>query len=473
MIGSQSRARTLRMEEKQILGVLSAAELRDLVGRSEIDTVWSVTPDQYGRPVGKRFGARFFVDEVLERQADLPAQLLFNDIQGHPVAPPATVRADPGATVACRPDPTTFRRASWLERTAISVCDVVDPRSGELHPFSPRAVLQRQLARSRSASVRPRAGFELGFYLDLEGALPAEHPAEVGSSRISSEHHALGLDDDTDAMWEIQQHLRKSGVPVEFAATAAGPSQYSLACCSSGLLEAADRVMILKWLVKEVAAQRARSATFMARPCATLPPSSTELGVSLWSADRESALFGGGRDHDDRAGELPVACRWWLGGLLRSVRESTLLLAPTINSYKRFHVDLGRGSAIGWARDRRSVGFRVEGEGERRRVVCSIPGSDANPYLVGALLLAAGLEGMSSRSELPAEAGREASAIRALPKVPQELVEAADLASRSSFVRQVLGEHYVEYLAHCARWEQARYGAAVSSWEMTRYRSRV
>ncbi len=463
------------MAEKQMLGMLSPVELRDLVTRGEMDSVWAVTPDQYGRPVGKRFSAKFFVDEVLERQTELPASILFRDLAGRLVSPPSTVRIDPGATVWCRPDTTSLRRAAWMERTAIVVCDLGDSHGDTPHVFSPRAALKRQLERARSASVTPRAGYEVSFYLD-DGARPAassslspfSRAGEAAVPQGSADHQVVRLNDQSDPVFEMQQKLRGSGVAVEYAVSAAGTGQYQIKLQSTGLLEAADRAMVLKWLVKEVAAMGSRRATFMARPGAGLPASAMEIHTSLWSSDREAALFAG-KEPGERDLELPMACRWWLGGLLRHARESTLLLAPTINSYKRYHGDMGEASAIGWARDRRGVGFRVSGRGAERRVTCSLAGADANPYLVGAALLAAGLEGMSSRSDPAAEAGREASALRALPRVHQAIVDAADAASTSPFIRQVLGEQYVDYLGHCGRWEQAHYAATVSSWESERY----
>ncbi len=462
-----------------MLGMLSPAELRDLATRGEMDSVWAVTPDQYGRPVGKRFSARFFIDEALERQTELPASILFRDLAGRLVSPPSTLRIDPGATVYCRPDVTSLRRAAWMDRTAIVICDLGDSRGDTPHVFSPRAALKRQLERARSASVTPRAGYEVSFYLD-DGALPASSSSlfsfpwasEAIVSRGSADHQVVRLTDRPDPVSEMQQKLRGSGVAVEHVLSAAGPGQYRIKLQPTGLLEAADRAMVLKWLVKEVAVRDSQRATFMARPSAALPTSAMEIHTSLWSSDREAALFAG-KEPAERDLDLPMACRWWLGGFLRHARESTLLLAPTINSYKRIHGDKGEGAAIGWAHDHRGVGFRVSGRGADRRVTCSLAGADANPYLVGAALLASGLEGMSSRFDPAAEAGREASALRALPRLHQGIVDAADAASTSPFIRQVLGEQYVEYLAHCGRWEQAHYAATVSSWELERYRDQA
>jgi glutamine synthetase len=463
MITWQSHARTHRMAEKQTTGTLAGGELRDLAARGEVEVVWAITPDQYGRPIGKRFAARYFVDEVLERQSELPARILFNDLAGELVPPPSTVRVDPAATLRCRPDIAALRRAAWLEGTAIAVCDLVAPVGDELYGFSPRAALKRQLDRARSASLTPRASFELSFYLRA-----ATLDRSAAGSRALADHTAVSADGGgADAVRAMQRLLGDSGVAVQHIVRGVGPGQFRIALQSVGLLEAADRAMIVKWLVKEVAGRFSQTATFMALPDSGSPASAMDVQVGLWSADREVALFAS-RDQGEHGTDLPPACRWWLGGLIAHARDSTLLLAPTVNSYKRYRKEAG-GSAIGWTHGRPGLGFAVTGDGARRQVASSLAGADANPYLVGAALLAAGLDGMASRSEPPAPAGTEPSSLRALPKVAQDIVEAADLASRSGFIRQALGEQYVDYLAHCARWEQARCAAAVTSWEVDRY----
>jgi glutamine synthetase len=449
------------MAEKQMGGVLGSGELRDLVSRAEIDTVWAVTPDLCGRPIGKRFAAKFFIDEVLDRHTDLPAGLLFRDVAGTHVPPPSTTRVDSAAILTCRPDGATLRRAAWIERTAIVVCDLVDPVSGELHGFSPRSVLKRQLDRARSASVAARGACDLEFYLGVADGVMEPH-------RLATDHQAGDVDGRSDLVLRIQRALRASGVPVENAQPAAGPSQFQIAPQPGPLLEAADRAMITKWAVKEIARGAGCRATFMACPDDALPASAMEIHTGLVSADREAALFAG-KEPGERGAELPVACRWWLGGLLRHARDATLLLAPTVNSYKRYRADHGGGSILGWARDRRTVGFCVGGDGNRRVVSCALAGADANPYLAGAAVLAAGLDGLANRIEPPAEVGRDTGGVRGLPRVPLGIVEAADLASRSTFLRQSIGEQYADYLAHCGRWEQARFEATVSSWETRRY----
>jgi len=447
-----------------MVGMLSSVEIRDLVGRGDLDTVWAVTPDQCGRPVGVRFAARYFVDEVLDRQSDIAAGLLFRDVAGTHVPPPSTIRVDSTAVLALRPDGATMRRAGWIDRTAIVLCDLIDPVSGEPHGFSPRAVLKRQLDRARSASVAARGSCDVEFYLDAAGGSASVAGTSGARQRAAYDHQAVDADGGSDLVSHMQRALRASGIPVRQSQPAAGPSQFAMALQAGTLLDAADRVMLAKWAVKEIARGAGRRATFMACADDALPTSAMEISTSLVSADREAPLFAGKESAD-----LPVACGWWIGGLLRHARDATLLFAPTVNSYKRYRADHGVGSIIGWARDRRSVGVRVEGDGARRLVACSLAGADANPYLATAAVLAAGLDGLANRIEPAAEVGRDAGSVRGLPRVPLGIVEAADLASRSTFLRQSVGEQYAEYLAHCARWEQARFEATVTSWEIGRY----
>ncbi len=452
------------MADKQALGMLTAAELRDLVSRGEVDAIWAVTPDLYGRPVGKRYGARFFIDEVLDREVALPARVLFGDFAGQSLALPSGARVDIHKDLSIRPDTGSLRRAAWLDRTVVAVCDVIDPATGELFQLSSRSVLKRQMERARSASVVPRGAMTTEFYL-LDEDWPELREGEAFS--IGAGGRAACLPDDHGVVGAMMRELAGSGVALEHVCASTGAGQYEVRLSEAGLLDVADRQMIAKWAIKDVAARHSVRASFMALPTELCSASRMEIETSLSSADRGAALFSA-REPGDRSPDLPVACRWWIGGLLRQARSATLCFAPTVNSYKRYRVDDGSASAIGWSSSRSSVAFRVVGDEKRRQVSCKLAGADANPFVASAAILAAGLDGLSARADAPAEIA-EGSALRALPRAPMGILEAAELAAQSTFLRQAIGEGFVELLAYCGRYEQARFDGVVTSWEQDRY----
>ncbi len=433
------------MAEKQATGLLALAEARDLVARREIDSVWVVTPDLYGRPVGKRLGGRYFIDEVADREMRLSAHRFLRGLGNEMVSPPGSGRLGPGDTLVCRIDGGSLRRAPWLDRTAVAICDVVVPSSGDPHPLSVRGALRRQLERARSASVSARGAAVMEVY-------------------VADESGGMQVADD------LQRSLVDSGVRVEHVSPSLGSGQFEIAPGHSPFLEAADRAMLIKWAARSIAGQHGASATFMAQPDGAQPPSSMQIHSSLWSSDREAPLFVSQEANaaNAAADDLPVACRWWLGGLVQHLADLALLFAPTPNSFRRYRSDPA-SSLIGWQRERRGTALRVCGDGARRNVACALAGADANPYLAFAAVLAAGLDGLANRTDPPPPVGGDSSALRTLPRVAASVAEATGLAAQSRFMRQAFGELLVTCLVECAMREAALAGQFVSPWEKDRY----
>jgi glutamine synthetase len=207
----------------------------------------------------------------------------------------------------------------------------------------------------------------------------------------------------------------------------------------------------------------------MAKLDEQLAGSSMHLHSSLWADGGARAAF----DAPAAAGALPDLCRWWLGGLMHHARACTLLFAPYVNSYKRFKAGSFAPTAIVWARDNRTAGFRIVGHGPSLRVECRIPGADANPYLAFAATLAAGLDGIAQRIEPPTRFDGDAYAAGDVPRVPATLPEAIAEFAASALFRTAFGAEVVEHLVHFARTEQRKFDETVTTWERRRYLERA
>jgi glutamine synthetase len=232
----------------------------------------------------------------------------------------------------------------------------------------------------------------------------------------------------------------------------------------------ADRHVIYKQAAKEIAIQHGQAVTFMAKFDEQLAGSSMHVHSSLWRDGGRTAAF----DAPPPApGQLPDLCRWYLGGLMHHARASTLLFAPYVNSYKRFRAGSFAPTAIAWAHDNRTAGFRIVGAGKSLRVECRIPGADANPYLTFAATLAAGLDGIAKRIEPPARFDGDAYGAAALPRVPATLPEAIGEFEGSALFREAFGAEVVEHLVHFARTEQRKFDETVTTWERRRYLERA
>lgn len=448
--------------------MLTPAELAEHASAGEIDTVIAVFTDLYGRSLGKRFDVGFFLDHVAAEGAHACNYLFTVDVAMEPVQGYSFASWEQGyGDVHVVPDLATLRRASWLERSALVLCDVVGEDGAPL-PIAPRSLLRRQVERARAAGFEALAASELEFFLFRTTYAEAAARGYADLPRAgwySEDYHTLQATRVEDVVGAIRRHLRDSGVPVENSKGEWGLGQHELNVRYTDALTMADRHVVYKQCAKEVAEARGASLTFMAKPHQDQAGSSCHVHVSLWRGDTNA--FAG----DEAVGPVrgSPSFRWFLGGWMARTPELMVLSAPNVNSYKRYQSGSWAPTRIAWSYDNRTVGFRVVGAGQSLRIECRIPGADCNPYLGFAAALAAGLDGIARRTEPPAAFDGDAYRAADLPVVPRTLAEAAQLFEASAFARDAFGDEVVEHYAHFFRTEQAAYDRAVTDWERRRY----
>ncbi len=456
---------------ESVPGRLGRQELTRLVESGEIETVLAVFPDLYGRLLGKRFVGRFFVESVAAHGFHACDYLLACDMEMDPVPGYAFASWEEGyGDFRCVPDWKTARRAAWLERTAIVVCDVLGEPGGRPVEIAPRRVLARQVERAREMGFQALAGSELEMYVFRESYESARkkrfQDLETFGSYIEDYHILQGTREEP-LVGAIVRGLDASGVPMEGSKGEWGPGQQELNLRYCALLEQADRNVLAKHAAKEIADRQNLAVTFMAKWNERLAGSSLHQHLSLWDAEGKENLFPG-------AAPLgPVAAsdlfRWFLGGWMARAEELAAMAAPSVNSYKRFQSASFAPTAIAWSHDNRTAGFRVVGEGPSLRIECRIPGADANPYLAYAAALAGGLDGIARRIEPPPIFEGDAYAAKALPRVPHNLRDATDRFAASPFAREAFGEEFVSHYTHFLRTEQRKFDEAVTDWEKARF----
>jgi glutamine synthetase len=457
-------------------GRLDLEQLRAEVESGAIDTVITALPDLYGRLVGKRISGRFFLDEVAGHGMHVCDYLLACDMEMDPTPGYAFTSWETGyGDLHAQPDLGTLRRAAWLPRSALVLCDAAREGVGPV-ALAPRSVLARQLARAAERGLHPRMGSELEFFLfrdDYEAARQKRYEGLAHSGRYVEDYHVLSGSFAEDVVGAIRRAMDASAVPVEFSKGEWGPGQHEINLRFAPALEMADRHVIYKLAAKEVAQQRGCSLTFMAKFDERLAGSSLHVHSSLWHGDGKPVFAEPGKPLAGTPVKAPDAFRWWLGGQLAHAHELALLFAPTVNSYKRYQAGTFAPTGIAWSYDNRTAGFRVVGHGPSLRVECRIPGADANPYLAYAGLIAAGLDGIERRLD-PGPAFRgDAYRAAELPRVPHTLPEAIEAFERSTFARTAFGDELVGHLLHFARTEQATFEHAVTDFERRRYFERI
>jgi glutamine synthetase len=453
--------------------MLSLERLRELVAQEQLETVVVAFTDHYGRMCGKRYDAEMFVEETASQGTHGCDYLLTTDMEMEPVPGYRFANWELGyGDFHLVPDLTTLRVASWLEQTALVLCDVSSEKTHDLISVAPRSILRRQLDAAQATGFESFAASELEYYLFQNSYRDASQDGfrnlEPAGWYLEDYHILQGTR--TEAYTAaVRHHLKHSGVPVENSKGEWGLGQHELNIRYAEALEMADRHVVYKQCLKEVADQMGLSVTFMAKFAADRAGSSCHIHFSLWR-DGQNAFAG-----ENQFG--PVRCsdefRWFLGGWMAHVPDVMPFYAPTVNSYKRYVDASWAPTRLAWSYDNRTGGFRVVGHGESLRIECRIPGADCNPYLAYAAALASGLDGIRNRIEPPECFTGDIYAARHLPRVPYTLAEATDKFAASEFAKCSFGEEVVEHYAHFFRTEQAAFNAAVTDWERRRYFERI
>ncbi|KAA5607409.1 glutamine synthetase [Roseospira marina] len=442
--------------------------LKQAVSVGEIDTVLVVFPDMQGRLIGKRFHAAFFMDGGHE-ETHACDYLLANDIDMEPVPGYAAHSWELGyGDFVMKPDMSTLRRCTWLEGTAMVLCDVLDHHDHAPLPHSPRAMLKAQVGRLEAMGLTAFAASELEFYLFDEdyGALRDKHyrDARTAGSYIE-DYHIFQTTKEEGVVRAMRNHLQDSGIPVENSKGEWGPGQEELNIRYCDVLSMADRHVVMKNAMKEIAHDHGKAVTFMAKWACDLAGSSCHIHMSLWDAVGETPKF---YDPSKPYG-MSDLMRHFVAGQIAYASDITWFLAPYINSYKRFQNGTFAPTKLVWSRDNRTAGFRLCGEGTKAiRCECRVPGADANPYLAYTGLLAAGIAGIKEGLELPEPFVGDAYGKGTLKNIPTTLREAAAHLKTSKMLRSALGDAVVDHYVHTANWEQLEYDRRVTDWELMR-----
>ncbi len=351
-----------------VRGMLTVDGLRELVAEGAIDTVLVVFTDLYGRFLGKRFDAEFFVEEIVDQGTHSCDYLLTVDMEMEPVPGYAYANWERGyGDFHLVPDLNTLRMASWLPATAMVQCDVEDEATHVLVPYAPRTLLRGAIEQAETMGYTPYAASELEYYLFRESYREAHRKGYAGLEAAGwyiEDYHALQGAREEEFNGAARRHLKRSGVPVENTKGEWGLGQHELNVRYAHALTMADRHAVYKQCLKEVAEAQGVSVTFMAKYDEKHAGSSCHIHMSLF-ADGMNAFAGDG--------ELgPVRCsdvfRWFLAGWLHHLPEMMVFYAPTVNSYKRYQAGSWAPTRIAWSHDNRTAGFRVVGSGQSLRI---------------------------------------------------------------------------------------------------------
>lgn len=370
------------------------------------------------------------------------------------------------------PDASTFQILPWRPShngVARVFCDVCTP---DRKPFAgdPRDALRLMFRKAEKAGYLLNVGAELEYYY-----FPDEHTPEpldnVGYFDLSVSDAARDLRRNTVLT------LEKMSVPVEYTFHAAGRSQHGMSLRHAEALSMSDAITTAKLIIKQQAYESGCHASFMPKPLAGEDGSAMFLCQSLFDHDGNNVFWG----EDDEKYHLSDVAKHYMAGILAHAREISAITNPTVNSYKR--ITTGGDSVpqyATWGLRNRASMVRIPvykpGKQLSTRIELRSPDPMANPYLVNAVTLAAGLDGIEHKLELPPEATAETLKLTDRQMVeagyaplPRSLKEALDVFEDSQFMKDALGEHIHSFFLKKKRDEWHKFESTITEWEIKHY----
>jgi glutamine synthetase len=440
--------------------------LKSQVVDGSIDTVLACFVDMQGRLMGKRFHAVNFV-ETSFNETHCCNYLLATDLEMATPDGYASTNWQSGyGDYVMKPDLETLRPVPWLEGTAMVLCDVLDHHTYEPVPHSPRAILKKQIARLEALGYEAKMATELEFFLFEKSFDEIRKEGFRDLKPISGyneDYNILQTTKEEGLMRPIRNHLFAAGLPIENSKGEAEAGQEELNIRYSPALDCADYHSIAKHAIKEISWQQGHAASFLPKWDKDRVGSSSHVHQSLWK-DGKAMFFDKSRPHG-----MSEVMSHYMAGLIKYAPDYTYFLAPYVNSYKRFAKGTFAPTKTVWSVDNRTAGFRLCGENTKGvRVECRIGGSDLNPYLAQAVMLAAGIKGIEEAMELaPATTGDIYEDAKA-GDIPQNLRTSTETLRSSKFLRTALGDDVVDHYTRAAEWEQEEFDRVVTDWEIAR-----
>ena len=357
----------------------------------------------------------------------------FPDCHIFPMHPPVAVPWEPGVAMC-------FARAEGMDHGPLTV--------------DPRQALLRQVERANAMGIDLQVGTELEFYLlDPDTGRPRDKGNDCyGLARAAELEPVLG---------PMRRELAEMGIPIEQSNPEYAAGQVEVNIRYDSAMIAADRVVMFRSLVKQLAARHGLNATFMAKPFIDESGNGFHLHYSLWSE---------GKNIFADAGKLNDRGRHFLGGMQQRMAEASICGAATVNAYRRRQPLSFCPVNASWGLDNRTVALRViEGSDSAVRIEKRDAGADCNPYLLMAADIAAGLDGIEGKTEPTAITTGNAYEDDSAPPIPLDLADAISLARNSGWLRDVLGADQHEIWLQQAERELAFFNQQVTPFETARY----
>ncbi len=431
---------------------------RDYIGNRRVDEVECVIGDIAGVARGKAMPAAKFAHQA---NYFLPNSIFLQTITGEWADNPFDEFTEPDMIL--EPDFSTATAAAWTADVTLQVIHDAKDQQGNPVAFSPRNVLRRIVQLYADQGWTPVVAPEMEFFLTARNIDPNQPviPPMGRSGRRAAGKQAYSMsavDEYGKVIDDIYDFAEAQGLEIDGILQEGGAGQIELNLAHGDPVRLADDVFFFKRLIREAALRHDCFATFMAKPIAGEPGSAMHIHSSVIDTKTGKNIF------SDKKGEETDAFLHFIGGMQNHLPGAIALLAPYVNSYRRYVPDFAAPINLEWGRDNRTTGLRVPiSKPAARRVENRLPGMDCNPYIGIAATLACGYLGlMEKRAPRPEFQG---SAYIDSDEIPVNIGDALDLLEEDKALTEIMGEKFVQVYTSVKRSENKEFLQVISPWE--------
>ncbi len=429
------------------------------IENKRLDEVECIIGDLPGIARGKAVPARKF---ARQKTFHLPDSIFFQTITGdwgEAAGEEGFIERD----MVLKPDMETATAAPWTGDWTLQVIHDAYDRNDKPIDYSPRNVLKRVVGLYRKRGWEPVVAPEMEFYLVARNLDPAERikPMMGRSGRPAAARQAYSMtavDEFGPVIDDIYDFAEAQGFEIDGITQEGGAGQLEINLAHGDPVRLADEVFYFKRLIREAALRHDCFATFMAKPIAEEPGSAMHIHHSILDRETGNNIFAGPQGGDTDA------FFHFIGGLQEHLPSVIAMIAPYVNSYRRYVPDNSAPINLEWARDNRTTGIRVPLSGPKaRRVENRLAGMDCNPYLGITASLAAGYLGLVN--ELRPEAQRRGDGYAGGEAIPRDLGAALDLFDAAEDMHDILGPDFARVYSIVKRAEYEEFLQVISPWE--------
>ncbi len=367
----------------------------------------------------------------------------------------------------------TFREIPWEEKTPFFLADFYDEKNNEKKALSicPRNLLKRQIEKAKKLGFEAKFGIELEWFNFHETPQSLHEKSYTNMTTISPGmfgYSILRSSQNKDYFHALFGELLDFAIPLEGIHTETGPGVYEAAILASDALEAADRGVLLKNAIKEIAHRFGIMPSFMAKWDSNLPGCSGHIHQSLWDIEKRRNVF----FDENRNYKMSQILSQYVAGQMHCLPEILPFFAPNVNSYKRLVEGLWAPTKVTWGVENRTTALRIiPGTEKSTRLETRVAGADMNPYLGIVACLASGLYGIQNQLSLQQEAPILANAysVTKAPSLARNLWEATEKMERSQVAKELFGDDFVKHFVQTRQWEWRQFQKTVTNWEIKRY----